>query len=130
MRKQFSEPRIHVALVCAAMSCPPLRTEPYYGNRLDEQLDDQSRKFLNSPKGLKLDKDRQSIKPSKIFDWFKEDFADWGSAAAPSNQQPPRRGVLMFLAQYVDDLEAKDARLYKIDGYLDYDWSLNEQSHQ
>ena len=29
LRKEFDEPRIHMALVCAALSCPPLRNEPY-----------------------------------------------------------------------------------------------------
>lgn len=39
LRKDFQEPRIHAALVCAAISCPPLRQEPYTGENLDEQLE-------------------------------------------------------------------------------------------
>jgi hypothetical protein len=42
IRKRFQEPRIHFALVCAAMGCPPLRGEAYTGARLDAQLDDQA----------------------------------------------------------------------------------------
>ena len=38
IRKQWNEPRIHFALVCAAMGCPPLRSEAYTGARLEEQL--------------------------------------------------------------------------------------------
>jgi hypothetical protein len=30
-RREFDEPGIHMALACAARSCPPLRQEPYTG---------------------------------------------------------------------------------------------------
>src|SRR5688572_12953552 len=33
IRPEFREPRIHFALVCAAMGCPPLRSEAYTGAR-------------------------------------------------------------------------------------------------
>ncbi|MCH8211406.1 MAG: DUF547 domain-containing protein, partial [Planctomycetes bacterium] len=47
--RPMGDPRIHAALVCAAMSCPPLRGEPYTADRLDEQLNDQSRRWINDP---------------------------------------------------------------------------------
>ena len=34
LRQEFNQPGIHVALVCAAKSCPLLRTEPYTGEKL------------------------------------------------------------------------------------------------
>jgi hypothetical protein len=40
LRARFHEPRIHFALVCAALGCPPLRSEAYVGARIDEQLDE------------------------------------------------------------------------------------------
>ncbi len=46
IRKQFREPRIHFALVCAALGCPPLRSEAYVAPRLEEQLEDQAHAFL------------------------------------------------------------------------------------
>ena len=49
LRKDYHVPRIHMALVCAAMGCPPLRNEPYTGERLFAQLDDQARRFLSNP---------------------------------------------------------------------------------
>jgi hypothetical protein len=56
LRKRYHEPRIHVALVCAAMGCPPLRSEAYVGSRLDAQLDDQARIFvLQSPSKNRVD---------------------------------------------------------------------------
>lgn len=54
LRKQFNEPRIHMALVCAALGCPPLWNEPYVGRKLAQQLDDQSRRFLEIPRNSEL----------------------------------------------------------------------------
>jgi hypothetical protein len=48
LRKKFDEPQIHMAMVCAAMGCPPLLNEPYRGERVDKQLDEQSHHFLNN----------------------------------------------------------------------------------
>ena len=46
LRKNFNDPRIHFAIVCASLGCPPLRAEAYEAATLDEQLDDQARVFL------------------------------------------------------------------------------------
>jgi uncharacterized membrane protein YdjX (TVP38/TMEM64 family) len=43
IRPKFREPRVHFALVCAAIGCPPLRSEAYTADRLEEQLEDQAR---------------------------------------------------------------------------------------
>src|SRR5258708_14025811 len=50
IRQGFKDPRIHFAINCAAVSCPPIRTEAFVGTRVSEQLDDQSRRFLNDPR--------------------------------------------------------------------------------
>ena len=104
LRRKYAEPRIHMALVCAAKSCPRLRNEPYVGARLDRQLDDQSRDFLALPDRFRVDEEYARISP--IFKWFKRDF----------------ESVPAFIQQYsgqdISDLKIK---------YQPYDWSLNEQ---
>ncbi len=72
IRKRFNEPRIHFALVCGAISCPDIRREMYVGKRLNEQLEDQTKTFLNSKKGVDIENNTLYI--STIFDWYKEDF--------------------------------------------------------
>ena len=74
LRKDFNEPRIHVALVCAAISCPPLRNEPYLPEKLDAQLDDQTAKFANSIHGFNLDRRDDRVYLSSIFKWYGKDF--------------------------------------------------------
>jgi hypothetical protein len=75
IRKAFTEPRIHFALVCAALGCPPLRSEAYTGAQLDRQLDDQARTFLlRSPAKNRVDVAAGVVYWSMIFNYYDEDF--------------------------------------------------------
>ncbi|HKY73192.1 MAG TPA: DUF547 domain-containing protein [Nitrospira sp.] len=115
LRKQFREPRIHFAIVCASSSCPKLASRAYEGQELDRQLDEAARAFINDPSRNRFDKQTRTAYLSKIFDWFEEDFA----ASAGS--------VVQFVAQYVHERELSHdlaAGLYEIK-YLKYDWRLN-----
>jgi hypothetical protein len=70
LRKKFHDPRIHFALVCASTSCPKLRREAYVAERLDQQLDEAARAFINDPARNRLDP--QQLALSRIFQWFAE----------------------------------------------------------
>ncbi|MEP0545902.1 MAG: DUF547 domain-containing protein [Rhodothermales bacterium] len=115
IREEFDEPRIHFALVCAAISCPPLRAEAYVGDRLDTQLEEQGRIFLSNPAKNRVPADAETIRLSKIFDWFGGDFGDDDAA------------LQAFIAPYFDgDVRDRLARgAYDIE-FLSYDWSLND----
>jgi hypothetical protein len=129
LRAQFDEPRIHMALVCSALSCPPLRREPYTGQKLDEQLDDQARKFLANRNRFRIDRDSRMVYLSSIFKWFGEDFvARYGRGGPPGLHGEKTRAVINFITRYVSDSDAKflSSGDYEIK-YLDYDWTLNEQ---
>lgn len=104
--RPMAEPRIHFAIVCASVSCPDLRNEPFTASRLNEQLDDQARQFLNNHgKGLRIDK--KAIRISKIFSWFDDDFEASG-------------GVAAFINRYRSDVPE-----LKIKANLPYDWVVN-----
>lgn len=116
IRKNYKEPRIHFALVCAARGCPPLRSEAYVAEQLDAQLDDQVLVFLATPEKNRIDTENKTLYLSPIFKWYGEDF------------QKYTRGVQYFLSRYypkVDERALRDGA-YKI-YYTDYDWSLNDQ---
>ena len=111
LRPRFKDPRVHFAINCAAISCPPLRAESYQGDSLDTQLDDSTHAFLNDPTSYRFDGDTLYV--SRIFKWFAEDF---------------NHDVLSFYLNYADEdlkrkLEAKRTTL-RIK-YLPYDWGLN-----
>jgi len=111
----FREPRIHFAIVCASRSCPRLRPEAYQTSRLDAQLDDSARTFINDSGRNRFDRDRKVAVLSMIFKWFEADFA----AEAGS--------LLGYVRRYVTDPElARDLETssYRVE-FLEYDWQLN-----
>jgi len=114
LRKEFGEPRIHFAIVCASVSCPPLRSEAYRAADLERQLDDQARRFLADPTKNRFDRKSRTLHLSPIFKWFREDF-EQAAGSLPA-----------FVARYVDPATAA---VVKEPGlpieFLDYDWSLN-----
>ena len=112
--RKMNEPRIHVAIVCASVSCPDLRLEAYTVGKLNEQLDDQMEKFLQSrEKGMKLDEKKNRVYLSSIFKWFKKDFESKG-------------GVVKYISQYVPAEEKKVLNNSKLKvSYMDYDWKIN-----
>jgi hypothetical protein len=121
IRAGFKDPRIHFAINCAAESCPPIRPEPYVGARIDQQLDDQTRKFLNGPHGARLEKDGSELDlhVTKIMDWFADDFEQWGG------------GRVAFIRKYLpaDKQKQLDAARGKVDLEFDeYNWTLNDAS--
>ena len=121
IRPTFKEPRVHMALVCAALGCPVLRSDPYRAAALDEQLSVQSRRYLSdSVHGARLDPNKRVLYVSAIFKWFDEDFAALGNGDS-------RRGILEFVARHGDAARAAALREGKWQlKYLDYDWQLNE----
>ena len=96
-----------MAIVCASVSCPDLRNEPYTASSLSAQLDDQAIGFLNnSAKGVQVKANKLYV--SKIFDWFEDDFDTYG-------------GVKKFILNYREDLSPS----VQVKSYLNYDWQLN-----
>lgn len=129
LRKEFHEPRIHMAIVCASKGCPPLRSKAYTGARLNHQLNDQARRFLSDPKKFRIDREGGVVYLSPIFEWFGRDFvkndeAKNGFGARSTNE----RAVLNFISRYVSvrDADYLKAGNFQI-RYLGYNWSLNQQ---
>ncbi len=111
LRTQYSEPRLHFAIVCAAKGCPPLRAEAYTGAQLDAQLEEQGRRFLADTKKNYVTGDALFLSP--IFKWFEEDFTK----------------TKKYVTNYVRDYFPKDTAAKIGSGFpvkfTDYDWSLN-----
>ena len=128
LRADFNEPRIHAALVCAALSCPYLRQEPYTGENLDAQLDDQVKTFLSRPEAFAIDRANNRVELSRIFKWFGEDWVPSFGTDVGFEGDLSERAVLNFISGYLDegDRAYLQAGGYEID-YTNYDWALNQQ---
>ncbi|WP_026950390.1 DUF547 domain-containing protein [Algoriphagus mannitolivorans] len=107
LRKEFSEPRIHFAINCASVSCPPLLNEAFVASKLESQLQKVAVSFINDPKRNKISP--ESAQVSSIFSWFKGDFTKKGS-------------LVDFLNQYSKVKLKSNAKI----SFMDYNWNLNE----
>ncbi len=118
IRPEFREPRIHFALVCAAIGCPPLRTEAYVGDRLDAQLDDQARIFLvETPEKNRVDVENRRVFVSEVFRFrdYENDFG--GNDAA----------IGRYIAQFWPagpERDVLESGAFEL-SYTHYDWTLN-----
>ena len=122
IRPTFREPRIHFALVCAAIGCPPLRSEAYTSARIEAQLNEQAVKFLTqTPSKNRVDVASRTVYHSQVFT-FSNYLNDFGGSKAAMGR---------FIARYYPAgpekllLESGDFTAVK----TDYDWSLNSQSN-
>jgi hypothetical protein len=106
LRKDFEEPRIHFAIVCASISCPKLRNEAFEASKIEAQLVDQTKAFLSDP----IRNKPAENKISPIFKWFGGDFEKNGNKK------------IDFINKYSPSKVDES----KID-YMSYDWGLNEQ---
>lgn len=110
IRKEFDEPRIHFALVCAAVSCPKLQNKAYLPETLDAQLTDAAKDFLSDTSKNEI-KDPSKASLSKLFSWYRGDFTK-------------KTSLEEYISKYSDTQLANRASIT----FKDYDWALNEQN--
>jgi hypothetical protein len=129
LRVEFSEPRIHMAINCASIGCPPLLNEPFVAADLEEQFKQITTAFLSDSSKFRIDKKKNRVHLSPIFKWFGEDFVlKYASVKKRAKLDKKENAVLNFLMAYANEA---DAAFLRGDGFklkwLDYDWGLNQQ---
>ncbi|TVR88981.1 MAG: DUF547 domain-containing protein [Saprospirales bacterium] len=108
IRVEFDEPRIHFAVNCASYSCPILLNEAYEADKLEEQLERQTVRFMNDER-FNIINSPEEAKISRLFRWYSGDFKVDG------------QNVVDYINRYSDVKLNSNARIR----YIDYDWSLN-----
>jgi len=129
LRKQFSDPRIHLAINCASVGCPPLAREPFRADALDEQFAKQAEQFLSDPAKFRIRRSANTVHLSPIFKWFGMDFVPaYGSRKVRPGIGARENAALNYTADHVstDDRAYLETGRFKVK-YLDYDWGLNTQ---
>lgn len=108
MLPTFNEPRIHVVLVCAAVSCPPLLPIAYTGDSIERLMEQNMHRFISDSPRSRIDVENESMQLSQIFNWYADDF-----------------GGLEHVDDYVNRYyEGADVRGFDI-SFLEYSWELN-----
>jgi hypothetical protein len=114
---EMRELRTHWAIVCASVSCPSLRREPFRAESLDAQLAEQARLFFGEPrKGARIDRESGTLHVTKIYKFDQKNFEKLGG------------GIAEVVASYRSD---PDEQAWLREGgwklaIFDYDWSLND----
>lgn len=112
IRVEYPEPRIHFALVCAAKGCPVLIDEAYTGQKLENQLETQTKVFLSDTEKNSIDTGSKVLSLSPLFDWFSEDFIKESGS------------VIEYVNPYYGGKATPD---YKVE-FTFYNWDLNDKS--
>jgi len=107
IRKRFEDPRIHAALVCAAVSCPPILPGAWSGRHLQRTLEERMRAFVRDERRNRVERSRGRVLLSRIFDWYAADFG----------------GSKRVLA-YVDRYHPENLKGLRV-AFRDYSWDLN-----
>jgi inosine-uridine nucleoside N-ribohydrolase len=125
LRPEFKEPRVHFAINCASVGCPPLAAEPYRAVALDAQLDEAARRYLASPQGLRVE--GETLRVSRILEWYGDDFVARFAPEAQGKPDRVERAVRGVVARFgppaAADLARKESTRVR---FLNYDWSLND----
>ena len=133
LRPKYKDPRVHFALNCASIGCPPLPGEVFLASELEQQLNRAAAAFVANPARTWFDTDKAEIHTSELFTWFGEDFiAQFQSTETDLHLSPVDNAVMGLLRRYAGE-ESSD----KLDSiknwslvYESWDWSLNDVSKQ
>ncbi len=116
----FGEERVHMALVCAAVSCPPLRGEAFFGDRIEQQLTDQACLFANDSRFVDFDEATNTLNLSPLLSWYQSDFEKQGSYLEWVKVRVESEAMKK-------QIDAAIAGTVKVK-FNQYDWTLNTQA--
>jgi len=120
IRPVFKDARVHAAINCASLGCPPLRAKAFSAETLDADLEDQVGVWLRDATRNRVQPKDGKIQVSKIFDWFAKDFG------------ASKEELVRWIAKHVGDEDLAATLAAAADSvklkYVEYDWALNAQA--
>jgi hypothetical protein len=114
------DPRVHFALVCGAMGCPPLLPKAYSPDSLQRQLAFATKNALALPRHVTWDAAKGRLGVSQIFQWYATDFGGYERAFDFIRRNCP--------AAFRKAIEAN--KLARPGYYIPWDWNLNQTVHK
>ena len=116
--KGWKDARVHFAVNCASVGCPPLRKNIYTPDNVDATLDANTRMAFKTHRHLHFK--GKELWVTHLFKWYDDDFKEASGS------------VQKFIAKYVDDADLKKRVLATDDDdikYIEYDWKLNHRQN-
>lgn len=110
IRPTFTDNRVHFALVCGAIGCPPLQAFAYRPDTLDNQLNTVTKAAINNNAFIKKTEGKAEI--SELFRWYIDDFGK------------SEKGIKTFINSHIEGAKIESITYYP------YDWKLNDKAKQ
>lgn len=107
--RKLNEPRVHFALNCSAVSCPVLPRTPFSADRLDAELDRETRAFFARPENLRIDTAQRTVYFNEILKFYTEDFTPAHAAS-----------LIAYAQRYTASVIPPD---YQV-AFTPYDWTV------
>jgi len=131
IRREFHDPRMHFAVVCAARGAAPLCNRAFTADDIDDVLEEAKNAYLSDTKNLRFDEENKVLLVSRVFSWFPLDFAPANFFKGRTKPPSDFAVILAYLASNgPPDLVKKLATVPDLSAikvsYLSYDWSLND----
>ena len=122
--RPMGDPRIHAAVSCASLGCPPLAMTPFTAAGLDAELDAASRRWAKTT-GVRIDRAKGTVALNRIFDWYGQDFVATATADVPGIEGK-KDAAVQFLVRFLPKEEAAwlMAGGYRV-SWADYSWMVN-----
>lgn len=119
LRPTFRDPRIHFAVNCASISCPPVPVHAFTGEEVEGELEAAARSALSNPDYATVESGDLLL--TKILDWYGSDFIN-------PDYRGSEKTVAAFVRKYANDEVRRFLDEQKRDvavRFRDYDWRLN-----
>lgn len=109
--KGWKDARVHFAVNCASVGCPPLRDALYTAENLERLLAENTRRAFNTERHLKVK--GETLYVTELFKWYSDDFNEASGS------------VRAFIREWADSEVADEVANTSTMEYIDYDWTLN-----
>lgn len=107
----WKEARVHFAVNCASVGCPPLRDRVYTGDNTDKLLTGNTRRAFLTDRHLTFE--NNTLKLTSVIRWYEEDYEEEAGT------------IRDWVRRYTDDELGERVENASRTRYLDYDWTLN-----
>ncbi len=107
----WKDARVHFAVNCASVGCPPLRTAIYTPTNVEALLDENTRLALQTHRHLHISGDTLFL--TSLFDWYETDYVEAAGSVRAFIDAHADQGLVDAIAQ------TRRVR------FISYDWRLN-----
>ena len=110
-RRGWKEARVHFAVNCASVGCPPLRADIYTADNTDALMTENTERAMRTPRHMHIDGD--TLRLSQLFEWYEDDYLE------------EAEDLHAWIGQFVSDETREDMAQTRRIRFIDYDWTLN-----